>query len=226
MAQCCEDKSCEITALRAQHTRVLYVVLAINAVMFLVEGIAGWLGHSTSLLADGLDMLGDALVYAFSLYVVNRSLRWQAAGASIKGLFMLAFGVGVLVEATHKALVPVMPDAAIMGVIGVLALAANAACFGLLYRHHADNVNMSSTWLYSRNDLLANVGVLVAAWTGHAFGSRWPDIVVGAIIAGLFVGSAVHVLRDARRQRSLATSPLPRARPAQGAPIRLHIKGR
>lgn len=195
MASCCEDKSCEIKALRASHARVLWIVLAINAVMFAVEGTAGLLAHSTALLADALDMLGDALVYGFSLFVLDRSARWQAGASLVKGAFMLAFGVGVLAEAIHKAFVPFMPNAETMGVIGTLALLANLVCFTLLYRHRADNLNMSSTWLCSRNDLIANAGVLLAAAASFLLVSRWPDILVGSLIAGLFLHSAIDVLR-------------------------------
>ena len=111
--------------MREHHGRVLWIVLAINAVMFLVEGYAGLLAHSTSLLADALDMLGDALVYGFSLFVLARSARWQAGAALAKGGFMLAFGLGVLGEATYKVFHPVMPAVATMGIIGGVALAAN-----------------------------------------------------------------------------------------------------
>lgn len=195
MAHCCENKSCEITALRDRHGRVLWMVLAINSVMFIVEGVAGLAAHSTALLADALDMLGDALVYGFSLFVLARSARWQAGAALAKGSFMLLFGIGVLGEALYKVFTPIMPNAATMGVIGGLALAANLVCFILLYRHRGDNLNMSSTWLCSRNDLIANTGVLFAAAASHALLSRWPDIIVGVIIASLFLSSAFKVLR-------------------------------
>ena len=200
MATCCEDKSCEITAMREGHGRVLWIVLAINALMFLVEGWAGLLAHSTSLLADALDMLGDALVYGFSLFVLARSGRWQAGAALAKGVFMLAFGLGVLGEALYKVFHPVMPGVEIMGVIGGIALGANLVCFFLLYRHRSDNLNMSSTWLCSRNDLIANVGVLVAAGGSYIFISRWPDIIVGGVIASLFLSSAISVLSQAIRE--------------------------
>ncbi len=149
--------------MRERHGRVLWIVLAINALMFLVEGWAGLLAHSTSLLADALDMLGDALVYGFSLFVLARSARWHAGAALAKGGFMLAFGLGVLGEGLYKVFHPVMPGVGTMGVVGGIALAANLVCFLLLYRHRGDNLNMSSTWLCSRNDLIANVGVLLAA---------------------------------------------------------------
>jgi len=106
MSRCCEDKSCEVAALRARHSRVLWIVLAVNAAMFVVEATAGVLAHSTSLLADALDMLGDALVYGFSLFVVARSLRWHAGAALVKGAFMLAFGLGVLGRPATRSFIP------------------------------------------------------------------------------------------------------------------------
>jgi cation diffusion facilitator family transporter len=199
MDHCCENKSCELTAMQESHGRLLWVVLVINAAMFLVEGGAGVMAQSTSLLADALDMLGDALVYGLTLFVLARSARWQAGAALAKGGFMLVFGLGVLGEAAYKAFHPVMPGVEIMGVIGVLALMANLVCFVLLYRSRSDNLNMRSTWLCSRNDLLANVGVLVAAAGSAILMSRWPDLLVGVVIASLFLSSALHVLRQARQ---------------------------
>lgn len=196
MRDCCENKGCEITAMRESHGRVLWIVLAINALMFFAEGLAGLFAHSTALLADALDMLGDTLVYGFSLFVLARSLRWQASAALVKGGFMLAFGLGVMGEAIYKMLYPIMPNVETMGVIGALALVANLVCFFLLYRHRGDNLNMSSTWLCSRNDLIANVGVLLAAGSTYALASRWPDIIVGVVIASLFLSSAYSVLRQ------------------------------
>lgn len=196
MASCCEDKSCEVSALRASHGQVLWIVLFINAAMFVVEGGAGLIAHSTALLADALDMLGDALVYGFSLFVLARSARWQASAALVKGSFMLLFGLGVLAEAVYKMVHPVMPRAEIMGLVGAIALAANLICFYLLYRYRADNLNMSSTWLCSRNDLIANAGVLAAAGGSYLLASRWPDIAVGVVIAGLFLSSAFTVIRQ------------------------------
>jgi cation diffusion facilitator family transporter len=197
MANCCDDESCEINALRESHGRVLWIVLTINALMFLVEAWAGLVAHSTALLADALDMLGDALVYGFSLFVLARTMRWQASAALVKGGFMLAFGLGVLGEAFYKMFNPVLPGAEMMGAVGAIALAANFACFVLLYRHRSDNLNMGSTWLCSRNDLIANAGVLLAAGGTYLVASRWPDIIVGCVIAALFLRSAYGVLNDA-----------------------------
>ena len=196
MENCCQDKSCEISALGYRHRNVLRIVLVINAMMFIAEGWAGMEAHSTSLLADALDMLGDALVYGFSLFVLTRSARWQARAAVVKGMFMLILGIGVLVEAIHKVFNPVMPGVQTMVLIAGLALIANQACFFLLYRHRTDNLNMNSTWLCARNDLIANLGVLLAAAGSGLFASRWPDIIIGSLIANLFAKSACAVLRQ------------------------------
>ena len=198
MSDCCHDKACEITALRSRHSRVLWIVLTINALMFLLEGAAGLVAHSTALLADALDMFGDALVYGFSLFVLARSLRWQAGAALAKGLFMAGFGVAVLIEAGIKVFMPVLPNVTTMGLVGGLALIANFGCFVLLYRHRDDNLNMSSTWQCSRNDLIANLGVLLAAGVSALLVSRWPDIVIGVLIAALFLHSAFGVIREAK----------------------------
>ncbi|HEV8307427.1 MAG TPA: cation transporter [Methylomirabilota bacterium] len=206
MKDCCDAAASELTTLRERQRHVLQVVLAINTSMFLVEFGAGLVAHSTALLADSLDMLGDAFVYAFSLYVLGRGSRWQARAALLKGSVMAAFGIGVVAEVILKALRGVVPTAELIGGIGLLALAANLACLGLLLRHRHDDLNLRSTWLCSRNDVIANVGVLIAA-TGVALtGSAWPDILIGAVIAGVFAASAAGVLRDARRQlRAIAT---------------------
>ena len=221
MASCCEDKSCEITAMRQSHGRVLWIVLAINALMFLVEGGAGIVAHSTSLMADALDMLGDALVYGLSLFALSRSIRWQAGAALVKGGFMLVFGLGVLAEATYKAINPVLPAAETMGIVGAIALTANVVCFALLYRHRSANLNMSSTWLCSRNDLIANVGVLLAAGATFLLASRWPDIIIGCIIACLFLRSAYSVLTDSIKALRLKPSS-----PTSSQSLPLIIRGR
>ena len=196
MDACCEEKAEEIKNLRGEHRKVLIVVLVINAVLFVVEAGAGLLAHSTALLADSLDMLGDSLVYAFSLYVLWRSAEWRATAAVLKGIVMAAFGIGVLAEAVYKITAAVVPVAETMGIIGLLVLLGNGLCFLLLFRHRSDDLNMRSTWLCSRNDIIANLAVLVAAMGVKVFDASWPDVLVGAAIAALFLKSAVSVLRE------------------------------
>jgi Co/Zn/Cd efflux system component len=196
MDACCANKEHELRTLRNEQRGVLTLVLIINAVLFVVEAAAGISAHSAALLADSLDMLGDALVYGFSLYVLSRSAQWKATAAISKGVIMTIFGAGVLVQAVYKAISGTIPAAETMGMIGALVLLGNGICFLLLYRHRVDDLNMHSTWLCSRNDIIANASVLAAAGGVKLLGSGWPDIVVGAVIAGLFLKSALTVLRE------------------------------
>lgn len=197
MDECCSAKEQELSTLRDGMKRVLTIVLAINAAMFLAEFGAGILARSTALMADSVDMLGDALVYALSLYALNKSDRWRAGAAVAKGVVLALFGVWVFGEVILKLLHGVVPAAGIMLGFGGLALVANLVCLALLYRYRVQDVNMSSTFECSRNDVIANAGVLVAAGGVHAFASPWPDMLVGGLIAVLFLRSAVRVLREA-----------------------------
>lgn len=196
---CCSSKAEEIAALgsTASVRRVLQIVLAINLAMFFAEFTAGLLARSTALMADSVDMLGDALVYILSLYVLGRSLRWRAGAAMVKGIIIAAFGIWVFAEVIMKIAGGVVPTASTMGLFGGIALVANLVCLGLLYRYRNRDVNMSSTFECSRNDVIANVGVIIAAVGVAAFDSFWPDVVVGTAIAALFFRSALRVLRSA-----------------------------
>ncbi|MDZ7668074.1 MAG: cation transporter [Gammaproteobacteria bacterium] len=205
MDQCCQDKSSELAVLRAQQGRVLQIALGINLVMFVVEFTAGVLASSTALLGDSLDMFGDASVYALTLYTLHRSDRARAGANLAKGTAMLLIGCAVIVQAVRNAWLGIVPEAHIMGTIGVLALAANALCFALIYRHRSDDLNMRSSWLCSRNDLIANTSVIAAAGLVVWSGSLWPDLVVGVAIAALFLSSAWHVLWAAGRDWRHAT---------------------
>jgi cation diffusion facilitator family transporter len=182
------------TAVIRQQSRVLVAVLLINAVMFVVEATAGIMAQSSALLADSLDMLGDALVYGFSLYAVARSRRWKAAAALVKGMIQLGFGMTVLAVTTYKLLFPALPSATKITDIGALALAANTACAVLLLRHRHDDLNMHSVWLCSRNDLIGNVAVIGAGALVALTHSQWPDLVVGFAIALLFLRTSFGVI--------------------------------
>jgi cation diffusion facilitator family transporter len=196
MDDCCAGRERELRRIAQQRDqrRVLLVVLTLNAIMFVTEFGAGVVAGSAALMADAIDMLGDALVYGLSLYALERSPRWKAGAALAKGGFILLFGVGVLVEIGVKLVSGVPPSSTLMLAFGGLALVVNLACLLLLWRFRKQDVNMASTFECSRNDVIGNLGVLVAAGAVAAFASPWPDIIVAAIIAALFLSSAIGVL--------------------------------
>lgn len=202
MNDCCSHVKGPIEQLQARQSRTLKTVFGINAGMFLIELGAGILAASTALVADSLDMLGDALVYGFSLYVVARSAAWKAGAALVKGGVMAAFGLFVLVQAAYKLVHPEVPGFETIGLVGLLALVANGVCLALLWRHRSEDINMRSVWLCSRNDIIANASVLVAAVGVWVTASQWPDLIVGVAIALLFLRSSVQVMRDAWREQA------------------------
>jgi Co/Zn/Cd efflux system component len=193
------DECCEVREIPREQRRVLHVVLWINAAMFLTESITGVVAHSTALFADSIDMLGDAIVYGFSLYVIGRGGVWRARAALLKGIVMAVFGIGVLVQVALKIAQGLTPTVEVMGAVGTLALVANLACLMLLSRRRADDINMRSAWICSRNDVIGNGAVLVAAGAVAVTGSPWPDIVIGLLVAAVFGRSAVQVVREASR---------------------------
>ena len=197
MADCCENKSCAIEALRERQSGTLKLVLAINAVMFAVVIVFGLLARSTALLADSLDNLGDALTYALSLYAVSRDERTKGWVAMFKAALILSAAVFVIGQIVYKLAYPSVPVFEMMGGIGLLSLAANATCLALLWKHRDEDVNMSSVWECSRNDIASNVAVLIAAAGVWRFSAGWPDIVVGSLLAALFLRSALRVSRGA-----------------------------
>lgn len=194
MSECCELKNEELSRLRGQQRQALVIVLWINFFMFLFEFSAGLWADSSALLADSLDMLGDVLTYGFSLYVLDRSERWRTSAAFLKGIIQVAFGIGVMAEVIWKILYGGVPSSLAMGMVGGLALAANVTCMFLLIRHREDDLNMQSVWLCSRNDVIGNIGVILAAFVVNVTGSMMPDVVIGTIIAGIFLKTAVYVI--------------------------------
>lgn len=180
-----------------RYRRVLWTVLAVNAVMFIVETGAGAHAGSVALQADALDFLGDAANYGISLYVLARSLRWRASTALLKGATMIAFGIVILAITVWRAVILGVPSATIMGSIGLAALGANLLCTLLLFRFRAGDANRRSVWLCTRNDAIGNLAVIGAAGAVAATATPWPDLAVGAIMAGLAIFSGTHVVRQA-----------------------------
>ena len=181
----------------AAYKRVLWAVIAINAMMFVVEMAAGTLAGSQALKADALDFLGDTATYTITLLVIGRPVVWRARAALIKGLSLGAMGLWVLGFTMYHVLIPGVPQAEIMGTIGFLALAANMASVLLLLKYRNGDANVRSVWLCSRNDAIGNLAVVAAASGVWATKTAWPDLIVAGIMASLFLWSSVQIVRQA-----------------------------
>jgi Co/Zn/Cd efflux system component len=194
----------------AQYRRVLWAVLAINAGMFLVEIVAGLVAGSASLQADALDFLGDAANYGISLFVVGTALRYRATAALVKGATMGAFGLWVVGTILWHALHGSVPEPITMGAVGIAALLANGVVFAMLWAWRDGDANMRSVWICSRNDVVSNLAVLLAAAGVFGTGTGWPDLVVAALMAALALQGAWTVVRQAFIElRSTRLRPIP-----------------
>jgi Co/Zn/Cd efflux system component len=201
MSECgCSNTAATLTTnTNRARRRVLWTVLAINLLLFAGEYAAGWWADSSALQADSLDSLGDALVYVLSLVVVGGTLRQRTKAVFLKGGIQLLFGLTVLVEVAGRAWFGADPLAPVMAIAASAALVGNLACFGLLTRFRSDDMNMRSVWLCSRNDLVNNGGVIMAAALVAWLDSPWPDLVIGTLVAVLFLQTAGKVLSGAWR---------------------------
>ncbi|MET0430832.1 MAG: cation transporter [Hyphomicrobium sp.] len=208
-ASCCNH--CQADEHRGNHAykRALYIVLAINAAMFAIEIGAGLLSGSASLQADSLDFLGDAANYGISLFVVGMALRYRAMAALAKAATMCAFGVWVLGIAIWNGATGSVPGAMTMSTVGTLALLANAACFALLWAYRSGDANMQSAWICTRNDVIGNIAILVAAAGVFGTGTGWPDVIVAAIMAALAVQGGVVVSRQSLAELRVARTAEP-----------------
>lgn len=205
-ASCCEAKNPGLEKLAKEQLHVLWIVLIINLTMFGVEVGSGIYADSIALLGDSLDMLGDALAYSASLFVLGMGAIAKARSAIFKGWIILFSSVLVIAATVYRTFFQEIPSSEIMGFIGVLALGANLACLALLTKHRKSDVNMASVWLCSRNDIIANVSVLVAARLVNVTASPHPDLVVGGALAILFLKSALHIFSESRRSLNAKTA--------------------
>lgn len=188
---------CKFEAREASHSRVLLVLLAINGVMFVGELITGIVAESTGVLADSLDMLADALVYAISLYAVGRTSSARSLAARLSGMFQIVIALGMLSDIIRRTLMGSEPVSALMMAVSVVALAANVICLRLISRHRDAGVHMRASWIFSRNDVLANLGVIIAAALVWITGSRWPDLGIGLLITLIVLRGGLAILKDA-----------------------------
>ena len=198
-ADCCEH-GVTFEGLSADYKRRLWLVIAINAGMFFVEMGAGALAGSQALQADALDFLGDSLTYGMSLAVIGAAVRVRSWAAFAKGVSLTMMGLWVFGSTAYHVLILGIPRAEVMGIVGLLALAANVASVLILARYKEGDANVRSVWLCSRNDAIGNAAVMIAAlgvwWTA----TKWPDLIVAAIMAGLFLYSSAQILRQSVRE--------------------------
>lgn len=183
-----------------RYRRILWLVLLINGGMFVTEMISGLYSGSQSLLADALDFFGDAANYGISLYVLNQSTAMRAKASLLKGGTMGLFGLWVMGSTIYKALVTGIPQAEIMGAVGLVALMANITCAALLYKYRKGDSNRESVWICSRNDAIGNLAVMLAAAGVFATGTKWPDLLVALIIAGLALKGSRSIIRRAKKE--------------------------
>jgi len=191
---------CEIEIKDKEQSRVLILLLAINGVMFVAEIIAGIVADSTALIADSLDMLADATVYAIGLYAVGRSLAAKAKAAHISGIFQVMLGLGVLFDIVRRFIVGSEPESLMMILVGCVALIANTICLRLIYKHREGEVHMRASWIFSKNDVIANLGVIIAGVLVAWLTSPWPDLIIGLIIATIVVRGGLHIIKDANSE--------------------------
>lgn len=200
----CDDELCITEGEVSKHKTIFIIVLLINLVMFGLEFFFGLISHSSALIADSLDMLGDVFVYGVSLYVLKKGFEAKRKASLLKGLLMTALGLYVVVESIIKIFTPVEPVGQIISTLGIIALIANLICFYLLIKHKNGDMNIKSAWICSRNDVIANVGVIVAGLLVIALGSKWPDIIVGLAISAIVLQSSVDIIKDSWKKSKIS----------------------
>lgn len=200
MSGCCEHDA-KFDGVSEDYKRRLWIVIALNAMMFIVEITAGHVAGSQALQADALDFLGDALTYGISLAVIGASLKTRTNAALFKGVSLLAMGLWVFGSTLYRVFYVGLPQAEIMGVVGFLALLTNMASVLLLVRYKDGDANVRSVWLCSRNDAIGNIAVMIAALGVWGTATGWPDLIVATIMAGLFLSSSFQILRQAMEER-------------------------
>ena len=194
------DCGCQIEIKDQSQKKVLYWLLAINATMFVIEITIGWLSESTALISDSLDMLADAIVYAIGLYVVGRSAHNKAKAALISGYFQATLGLLIIIDIIRRITYGSEPLPEYMIGIGLIALVANIICLTLIYKHKDGEVHMRASWIFSANDVIANLGIIISGVLVWWLDQRWPDILIAIIIAFVILRGARMILKDAKKE--------------------------
>lgn len=194
------DCGCEIEIKNKEQKSILISLLLINGFMFLFEISLGWYAQSTGLIADSFDMLADAIVYAIGLYAIGKSLLHKANAALLSGWFQGVLGVIILIDVFRRVMMGSEPQAAFIVVVSIIALIANIICLRIIEKHKDGEVHMRASWIFSKNDVIANVGVLLGGSLVWLLDSRWPDLVIGCLIALVILNGARHIIADAKNE--------------------------
>ena len=197
------DDCCSIEVESKEQARVLWMVLGINAAMFVAEFIAGVIAQSTGLIADSLDMLADAAVYCVSLYAVGWSASLKNRAATLSGVLQILLAVSVAVEILRRTIMGSEPEPTLMIGVSLIALVANVICLTLIAKHRDGEVHMRASWVFSKNDVIANVGVIAAGGLVLLLDAHWPDLVIGALIVFVVLRGGISILADAKRERMI-----------------------
>jgi Co/Zn/Cd efflux system component len=195
------DCGCQVEAKNVQQRKTLRILLLINLAMFLVESLTGIIAQSTALIADSLDMLADAIVYGISLYAVGREYFQKVCAAYLSGVFQITLAFLVLLDVVRKFWLGSLPESWLMGKIGLIALMANIYCLWLISKHREEEVHMRASWIFSQNDVIANISVIIAGILVAVFNSSIPDLVVGFGIAGLVLWGGIRIIVIANKKK-------------------------
>ena len=194
------DCGCEIEIKNREQQGILIRLMIVNGFMFVFEIGLGWYAQSTGLIADSIDMLADAIVYAIGLYAIGKSLQHKANAALISGYFQGLLGLMILVDIIRRVIVGSEPVSILMMTVGIIALIANIYCLRLIDKHKDGEVHMRASWIFSKNDVIANTGVILGGVLVWVFDSRWPDLIIGILISLVILNGAKHIVMDARRE--------------------------
>jgi len=199
------DCDCSVESESKEQSRVLWLLLVINVTMFIVEIVTGIIAESTGLVADSLDMLADAAVYAIGIYAVGKADSIKINAASTSGIFQIILALGVAAEIARRLIWGSEPEPLFMIGISIVALIANVVCLALISKHREGEVHMRASWIFSKNDVIANSGVILAGVLVHVLHSRLPDLVIGTVIVLIVLRGGITIITDARNEREKAT---------------------
>ena len=194
------DCGCEIEIKNKSEAKVLIILLLINAAMFVVEISVGLFAQSTGLIADSMDMLADASVYAISLYAVGRSLTVKNKAAYISGIMQISLGLLVLLDITRRFIYGSEPESSLMMIFGLIALVANTLCLILIYKHRHGDVHMRASWIFSTNDVIANIGVIISGGLVAWLASPYPDLIIGLLISAIVIRGGLSIIKDSKKE--------------------------